>query len=310
MSDTTLFVFRSDEFVSFCNDFLEMPTKELTISTVEVSEQELNEKWKNVSSQYEKAMTTSDPASNDAYKESASAKYKSCSKIFTKTKARILDYKRSYESLIASRSKETGKNSNSQFSQSLNLLPCDIEPFHGSYEQWPSFRDLFSSVFIDNANITPVQRLFYLHSKTRGLANNIVKKFPLVGESFDLAWKALRARFEDEQIVIDKQIDAILNIASFSHESSHNIQVLQNTINDSLAILETLNVDVTNWDPLLIRICTSKIPQITLTMWEQSREGKSGRPTWDDMNSFLTARYKLVEKINASKSQKFSKPLN
>lgn len=29
----------------------------------------------------------------------------------------------------------------------MKLPPCDTEDFHGGYEEWPSFRDMFTAVY-------------------------------------------------------------------------------------------------------------------------------------------------------------------
>lgn len=61
---------------------------------------------------------------------------------------------------------------------SMNLPPCDTEVFYGDYMAWPSFRDLFTTVYINNSRIRPVKKLYYLIQNTRGEARDIVKNIP------------------------------------------------------------------------------------------------------------------------------------
>lgn len=58
----------------------------------------------------------------------------------------------------------------------FHLPACDTETFRGDYQSWPSFRDMFSAVYIDNSTLSKVQKLFHLRKKTEGEAHDIVKK--------------------------------------------------------------------------------------------------------------------------------------
>ncbi|XP_037824297.1 uncharacterized protein LOC119612553 [Lucilia sericata] len=55
----------------------------------------------------------------------------------------------------------------------VNVPPCDAPDFHGSYEEWPSFRDMFSAVYISKIRMPDVQKLLYLRRKAKGEASSI-----------------------------------------------------------------------------------------------------------------------------------------
>ena len=61
---------------------------------------------------------------------------------------------------------------------SFHVPPCDIEIFFGDYLKWPSFRDLFTAVYVNNSRLSKVEKLFYLNSKTISDAKDIVSKAP------------------------------------------------------------------------------------------------------------------------------------
>ncbi|KAH8321092.1 hypothetical protein KR059_005843, partial [Drosophila kikkawai] len=75
-------------------------------------------------------------------------------------------------------------------SMGCRLPPVDTEVFAGDYLRWPTFRDLFTAIYIHNSRLTPVEKLFHLLSKTSGDAHAIVSKAPLTNEGFISACKA------------------------------------------------------------------------------------------------------------------------
>ena len=56
----------------------------------------------------------------------------------------------------------------------LNLPPCDTVIFKGDFLSWPTFRDLFKAVYINNSRLSDIERLLHLVRKTSGDARDIV----------------------------------------------------------------------------------------------------------------------------------------
>ena len=57
---------------------------------------------------------------------------------------------------------------------SLQVPPIDIGNFYGDYLKWPSFRDPFTAVNINNSSLNKVEKRFHLNAKTSGEAKDIV----------------------------------------------------------------------------------------------------------------------------------------
>ena len=68
----------------------------------------------------------------------------------------------------------------------VEVPPCDIEIFYGDYLMWPSFKDLFTAVYIKNSHLSKVEKLFHLNAKTAGDAKEIVSKTPLTNDEFNI----------------------------------------------------------------------------------------------------------------------------
>ncbi|XP_075150837.1 uncharacterized protein LOC142224944 [Haematobia irritans] len=186
----------------------------------------------------------------------------------------------------------------------IKVPPCDTEVFKGGYEEWPSFRDMFTAVYVNHPKLTPAQKLYHLRNKTRGPAGAIVKRYTLCDENFNMAWSALKARYENKRVLVDNQLKILFNIPVANVENSESIQKIQSTVNDCLCTLRSLNVDVEGWDPILIYLISTKLPDETLSLWEQSLRSHRDLPTWNQLDEFLINRFEVVERISSIKCTK------
>ncbi|KAI8115881.1 hypothetical protein CVS40_11972 [Lucilia cuprina] len=99
----------------------------------------------------------------------------------------------------------------------LKLPPCDTQEFYGGYEEWPSFRDMFTAIYGNHPRLTQAQTLYHLRNKTKREAGSIVGKYPLSDQNYLLAWDALRARYKI--ILVDNQLKILFNIPAQSLSS-------------------------------------------------------------------------------------------
>lgn len=113
--------------------------------------------------------------------------------------------------IVASPSLRTNTSSDHS-GYSFNLPPCDTEVFAWDYMSWPTFRDMFTAVYIKNTRLSPVEKLFHLVQKTKGEAKEIVRKSPLTNKGFDLAWSNLCDRYENKRILVNGQLKLLLNL--------------------------------------------------------------------------------------------------
>ncbi|KAH8388783.1 hypothetical protein KR200_008109, partial [Drosophila serrata] len=98
-------------------------------------------------------------------------------------------------------------NSSVPESSGCRLPPVDTETFAGDCLRWPTFRDLFTAVYIHNPRVTQVEKLFHLLSKTTGEAHAIVSKAPLTNEGFVSVWRSPTDRFENRRLL---QYDSVI----------------------------------------------------------------------------------------------------
>ncbi|XP_037823862.1 uncharacterized protein LOC119612203 [Lucilia sericata] len=309
------FIRLADSIVEFEADYNENRYPINSLHALEIHRQEIKSTWVRLKAAYEKFLfdkdneDDTDPGESDdieAFKDKYKSTYVTYCNILIKL-SELTDALRDQ-----SREKSDTSPINSQFfpvqpvssqpSHSFHLPPCEIETFHGNYESWPTFRDLFTAMFIQNSTLSPVEKLFHLTQKTKGEAREIVKKSPLTNQGFDLAWANLTERFENRRVQVNGQLRILFNLPSITSESAKAIQHLQRDINSCISILRLHRIDVDSWDPIFVFLCSNKLPDSTLTLWEQGLKDKTSIPKWSDLDLFLTNRYRTLKSVSEIRS--------
>ncbi|XP_065365302.1 uncharacterized protein LOC135958326 [Calliphora vicina] len=306
----TRFVHESQNLIDVCLKFSSLSTNELTESLLETKLQALEEDWQSLRRSYEGIYLALDEVVDIHFKKEAKCKFENCREHYQQTKAEMMDFIK-----VSKASSENAQRGNGPIHSSVgdpsayfnmsygnsdfgvSVPPCDAPDFHGTYEEWPSFRDMFTAVYISKIRMPDVQKLLYLRKKAKGEASTIVNKYPLTNDGFSLAWEALRARYENKRILVDIQLKALFNIPRADYESAEAINNIQTTISDCLALLSSQGINVKDWDPILVYLCSTKIPTETLALWEQSLVSNSILPSWSQMEQFLIKRHRVVERI-------------
>ncbi|XP_075167658.1 uncharacterized protein LOC142239771 [Haematobia irritans] len=186
----------------------------------------------------------------------------------------------------------------------LTLPPCDTDIFEGNFLSWPTFRDLFQAVYVNNSRLTDVERLCHLVRKTSGEAREIVSKFPLTHRSFALAWKALVDAYDNKRVLVHNQLKSLFAISAVTVETSSALKSIQRGMEGCLSALNTYEVSTDNWDQILVFICLQRLPRITQTLWEQSVRDKSALSSWNELDSFLTERVRTLMCLHDRREEK------
>lgn len=103
---------------------------------------------------------------------------------------------------------------------------------------------------------------------------------------------------------MDNQLQILFNIPVAKSESCESINKIQTTITDCLSILNAHNIKTDQWDPILIYLCSTKLPDETLALWEQSLSSPTRLPSWAEMEEFLINRHQVIERISSIRGQR------
>jgi hypothetical protein len=164
-----------------------------------------------------------------------------------------------------SRSHTTGDVTNrGPISSLLQLAPIDIKPFSGHYTEWlPFFNTLRALVHDDpryqNRNL---EKLHQLRNCLRGEALEVIQALPISAENYETALSSLRNQFENKRLIVQHHVNNLFNLSQVSKDSARSLRLLVNTVNTNLDALNSLDINTTSWDPLLIHIITSRLDSL------------------------------------------------
>ncbi|XP_067204524.1 uncharacterized protein [Linepithema humile] len=118
------------------------------------------------------------------------------------------------------------------------LLPrIELPKFSGVYTEWSNFRDLFESLVASNESLSNVQRLHYLKSSLTGQAQLVIKNITITDANYEVAWTALKRRYENLRAIVASYVNIILDVAPMKSDSVTELRRVHDTINDSFAVL-------------------------------------------------------------------------
>ncbi|XP_070075733.1 uncharacterized protein [Drosophila takahashii] len=118
---------------------------------------------------------------------------------------------------------------------------------------------------------------------------------------FESAWGNLQTHFENKRLLVNSQLKILFNLPTVSQECGNSLKHLESTVQGCLTALKIAKVDTTNWDCLLVYLCSSKLPKLTLALWEQSLLNPSEIPGWEEFKNFLKGRHRTLEAIEEFK---------
>ncbi|XP_018377648.1 PREDICTED: uncharacterized protein LOC108770510 [Trachymyrmex cornetzi] len=155
----------------------------------------------------------------------------------------------------------------------VRLPKLSLPSFSGKYDEWFPFRDMFNSVIHLNSALSNAQKLQYLKSSVIGEASNIICSLELSDANYEVAWSRLRERYDNQRVVMQNHIRAIMELPSLAKENYIELRQIADGAAKHLHALQALKRPCDKWDDILIVILTSKLDSRTAREWQSSLTG-------------------------------------
>ncbi|KAJ8932988.1 hypothetical protein NQ314_014297 [Rhamnusium bicolor] len=185
--------------------------------------------------------------------------------------------------------------------KSIKLPHVKIPTFFGQVEEWNSFVDLFTSLIHNNDSLTDVQRFYYLKGFLKDEPLNLVNNLRLISENYKVAWDILKKRYDNEFIIINAHIIAILDAPIITKGNACNLREFLTNIRQHLNSLHALKLPVDKWDVILVCILTKKLDYQTHKAYELEKS-KTDLPTINEFLNIVERHCIALEIVSAPAS--------
>lgn len=183
-------------------------------------------------------------------------------------------------------------------SKTRGVLPrIPLPTFDGRCTEWPSFRDLFTSLIIKDAALTPVDKLHYLKTALKGEAALHLKNYATTDRNFQPAWQALQDRYENKRRLVQAQLSTLTNMAPIARESAAEVERVLFGTCDVIGALSELGRPLTNATDWLVHITVERLDRQSRKEWEMSLGPSNELPTFEELKEFLENRIDTMEAL-------------
>ena len=139
----------------------------------------------------------------------------------------------------------------------------EIPEFHGNYNKWVSFRDLYMETVHSSKWLTKSQKMQLLKTKLKGEPEKLVQHLTISADNYDSCWDILCNRYENKRLLCSSFINAILGLPNIQVAAASNLKKMHDTINECINGLTNIGIDVSTWDPIIVHLLLPKLDTAT-----------------------------------------------
>ncbi|XP_055590277.1 uncharacterized protein LOC129742403 [Uranotaenia lowii] len=150
----------------------------------------------------------------------------------------------------------------------VKLPEIRLPSFDGQINLWITFRDSFDSLINSNHQLTKMDKFTYLRSALTGEALQEVSSIELSAANYEVAWAALKNRYENRKLIVKTYVDALFNVAAMHKESYEGLSKLIGEFEKNLQMLEKIGESFEGWSTLLVYMVCARLDPSTLRHWE------------------------------------------
>nr|XP_049702276.1 uncharacterized protein LOC126055742 [Helicoverpa armigera] len=171
----------------------------------------------------------------------------------------------------------------------------EVPTFNGSYNQWVSFKDLFSEAIHNNPSLSKAQKMQFLKSKIRGEAERLIQHLPISSDNYTVCWDILNRRYNNKKLIFTSHINMLLDLPVLKHQALAPIKKMHDVTQECLNAITNLGVDISTWDPLLVHLLDQKLDVDSHSEYIDSLKDRRELPVLKDFLDFLEKKFTALE---------------
>lgn len=140
-----------------------------------------------------------------------------------------------------------------------------------------------------------MQRLHYLKASLIDDASLVLKNVTITEANYQAAWDVLTKRYDNQRVIINAHLQSFVNLPCMNSSSVKDLRTLLDTTSDAITALKNIKRPVEHWDDLIVFILVQKLDKVTRREWEFKQGDTTANPTFQELESFLSARIRALE---------------
>lgn len=181
------------------------------------------------------------------------------------------------------------------------LPKLDLPKFNGVLSEWLQFKDMFTSMVLNNNSLSIIWKLHYLKQSLTGPAADFLKNTALTTDNFQKAWNALVSFYENKRLLVNSALQSLMTMKRMTKESAAEMEGLYSTITQIYRTLETLGRPVDTWDDFLVFVTVQRLDSESVKAWELHLGSTKDPPTWRQFIEFLMNRLLILQAVEKSR---------
>lgn len=185
----------------------------------------------------------------------------------------------------------------SQNIPAVKLPDIDIPPFAGNPSEWVSFYELFTTLIINNSQITNIQRFMYLKGYLRHEPLRLISNLQLTNDNFDIAINILSKRYSNKLLQVNTHINSLFEIPVVTKCNANNLREFLTQAKQNIESLDNLLTKEMQSDLIILHLLEQKLDFNTRKGFEMNRDSTQ-LPTLDAFLDFLNKKCVSLEILN------------
>lgn len=180
--------------------------------------------------------------------------------------------------------------------RSLRLPEIKVPSFTGNLKEWHTFFSMYNSLIHKSGELTSVEKFHYLLTLLSGEPLSIVKAIPISECNYDIAYLALKNRYQDDRRIAATHINELFNTPTLQKQSASDLRSLLITFHENLAALKAMGHPTDHWDLILFHLLLNKVDFKTRTSFENKVSDVS-KPTYEQLFKNLEQQCRALESM-------------
>ncbi|XP_065094221.1 uncharacterized protein LOC135714779 [Ochlerotatus camptorhynchus] len=195
----------------------------------------------------------------------------------------------------------TASTSHSNFqgptSSHVRLPDIKLPVFSGNLDYWMNFHDLYMSLVHSSAELSNIQKFYYLRSSLSGDALKLVQTIPITAANYSVAWNLLEEHFQNKPRLKQSYLNALFEFSTLKRESAADLHALVERFESNVKVLQQLGEKTEFWDLILIRMLSVRLDATTRRDWEEFSSAKDD-VSFKDLTSFIQRRVSVLQTLH------------